>query len=52
MKKFNAAFFEMGSGSIEVKMDELGPPDATDTLYERSHYVIFDKEGNMMDRGK
>jgi len=51
-KKIYIAFFEMGFGSIEVKMDELGPPDATDTLYERSHFTFFDKEGNMMDRGK
>jgi len=47
-----AAFFEMGISHVELKIDEMGPPDATDTLYERSHFTFFDKEGNLLDEGK
>jgi len=42
----------MGVSRVELKVDELGPPDATDTLYERSHFTFFDKEGNLLDKGK
>ena len=52
VEKYIAAVYEKGVDSIEIKVGEVGPPDGTDTLYERSHYTLSDKEGNLIERGK
>ena len=44
--------FKMGVARIAFKIDEVGPPDATDTLFERSHYTLFDTKGNIVEKGK
>ena len=44
--------FKMGVASVMTKVDEVGPPDATDTLFERGHYTLFDTKGNIFDKGK
>ena len=52
VKNMLTAIFEMGVSSVVLKIDEVGPPDATDALYERSHYTFFDKQGKIFDKGK
>lgn len=52
VKKVINSFFQTDVGSVVIKIDEVGPSDATDTLYERSHYTFFDMKGNIIDKGK
>ena len=52
VRKLLDSIFKMGVGSVALKIDEVGPCDATDTLYERSHYTFFDVQGKIIDKGK
>lgn len=42
---------KMGAVSVLLKIDEVGPMGAGDTVYERSHYT-YDKDGKVFDHGK
>ncbi len=44
--------FQMGVAKMVIKSDEVGPSDVTDTLYERTHYTLFDKKDNIVETGK
>ncbi len=44
--------FQMGIAKMVIKSDEVGPSDVTDTLYERTHYTLFDRKGNIFETGK
>ena len=52
MVKVFSGVMTAGAKSVLLKIDEVGPLDATDTAYERSHYTFYDKDGAIFDHGK
>ena len=41
-----------GADSVKLEIDEVGPMDSSDTIYERSHYTFLKKDGSDFDKGK
>ena len=44
--------YEAGADRSQLDCDEAGPLGAEDMAYSRSHFTLFGKDGNLLDRGK
>ena len=41
-----------GGKSLVLEIDEVGPMESMDTVYERSHFTFYDKDKKVMMQGK
>ena len=43
---------DAGAKKLLLTIDEVGPMDGGDTIYERSHYCFYKGDGSVFDQGK
>ena len=43
---------DAGAKKVLLTIDEVGPMDGGDTIYERSHYCFYKSDGSVFDQGK
>ena len=43
---------KQGGATLLLEVDEVGPMESMDTVYERSHFTFYDRDKKVMMQGK